>query len=152
MKFYDLDKLIRDPKQDNLYNLFDPTFQGNDTITLQSHIVSPEEEMRIDLICQNIYTSIDQVDILLDINDIDNPINIMMDDSILYPSVTAIPEYYIKIIDNNDIRARLLNSNKSSRKDINRKQYVEQNYSLPPTFTETPDAPVKILNNQIVIG
>jgi hypothetical protein len=152
MKLYDLDKLIRDTKQDNLYNFFDPTYQGNDSINLQTHVVAPEEEMRIDLICNNIYNSVDQVDILLDINDVDNPLNIMMDDVILYPSRSAIPEYYIKVIDNNNIRAKLLNSNKSSRKDTNRKQYVEQNFALPPTFVETPTAPVKILNNQIVIG
>ena len=152
MKLYDLDKLIRDTKQDNLYNFFDPTFKMNIGINLQQHVVAPEEEMRIDLVCNNIYNSIEQVDFLLDLNDIDNPLNIMEGDQILYASVTAIPEYRVKTIDNNNARAQLLNANKSSRKDDNRKKYLDESYVLPPTFVETPEAPVKILNNQIVIG
>ena len=152
MKLYDLDKLIRDTKQDNLYNFFDPTFKMNIGINLQPHVVAPEEEMRIDLVCNNIYNSIEQVDFLLDLNDIDNPLNIMEGDQILYASVTAIPEYRVKTIDNNNARAQLLNANKSSRKDDNRKKYLDESYVLPPTFVETPEAPVKILNNQIVIG
>ena len=88
----------------------------------------------------------------MDLNDIDNPLNIMEGDQILYASVTAIPEYRVKTIDNNNARAQLLNANKSSRKDDNRKKYLDESYVLPPTFVETPEAPVKILNNQIVIG
>jgi hypothetical protein len=152
MKLYDLYKLIRDTKQNNLYNFFDPTFKMNIGINLREHIVAPEEEMRIDLVCNNIYNSIEQVDFLLDLNDIDNPLNIMEGDQILYASETAIPEYRVKTIDNNDARAKLLNANKSSRKDDNRKKYLDESYVLPPTFIETPEAPVKISNNQIVIG
>ena len=152
MKLYDLYKLIRDTKQNNLYNFFDPTFKMNIGINLREHIVAPEEEMRIDLVCNNIYNSIEQVDFLLDLNDIDNPLNIMEGDQILYASETAIPEYRVKTIDNNDARAKLLNANKSSRKDDNRKKYLDESYVLPPTFVETPEAPVKISNNQIVIG
>jgi hypothetical protein len=152
MKLYDLYKLIRDTKQNNLYNFFDPTFKMNIGINLREHIVAPEEEMRIDLVCNNIYNSIEQVDFLLDLNDIDNPLNIMEGDQILYASVTAIPEYRVKTIDNNNARAKLLNANKSSRKDDNRKKYLDESYVLPPTFVETPEAPVKISNNQIVIG
>jgi hypothetical protein len=152
MKLYDLDKLIRDTKQDNLYNFFDPTFKMNIGINLQSHVVAPEEEMRIDLVCNNIYNSTEQVDFLLDLNDIDNPLNIMSGDNILYASITAIPEYRIKTIDNNNARAKLLNANKSSRRDDNRKKYLDENYALPPTFVESPEAPVKISNNQIIIG
>jgi len=152
MKLYDLDKLIRDTKQDNLYNFFDPTFKMNIGINLQSHVVAPEEEMRIDLVCNNIYNSTEQVDFLLDLNDIDNPLNIMSGDNILYASITAIPEYRIKTIDNNNARAKLLNANKSSRRDDNRKKYLDDNYVLPPTFVETPESPVKISNNQIIIG
>jgi hypothetical protein len=152
MKLYDLYKLIRDTKQNNLYNFFDPTFKMNIGINLREHIVAPEEEMRIDLVCNNIYNSIEQVDFLLDLNDIDNPLNIMEGDQILYASETAIPEYRVKTIDNNNARAKLLNANKSSRKDDNRKKYLDESYVLPPTFIETPEAPVKISNNQIVIG
>lgn len=175
MKIYDLNKLVKDPKQlvgkyvnqgftdtistsgtsigDSLYNFFDPTFKMNIGINLQQHTVAPEEEMRIDLVCKSVYNnSVDEVDFLLDLNDIDNPLNIMAGDLIYYAVVTAIPEYRITVIDNNDVRAKLLNANKSTRKDSSRKKYVDSNYALPPTFTETPTPPVKIENNQIIIG
>lgn len=152
MKLYDLDKLIRDVNQDGLYNFFDPTFKMNIGINLQLHIVEPEEEMRMDLICSRIYNTTDHVDFLLDLNDIDNPLNIMEGDEILFVFITAIPEYRISIIDSNDIRAKLLNVNKSTRKDNNRRKYVEENYSVSPTMLESPNASVKIQNSQIVIG
>ena len=175
MKLYNLNKLVKDPNQlvgryvnqgfnditstsgisigDSLYNFFDPTFKMNIGINLQEHTVAPEEEMRIDLVCKAVYNnSVDEVDFLLDLNDIDNPLNIMAGDLIYYAVVTAISEYRISVIDNNDIRSKLLNPNKSTRKDSNRQQYIDDNYSLPPTFTETPTSPVKIENNQIIIG
>ena len=152
MKLYDLDKLTRDTKQDNLYNIFDPTFKMNRGYKLTQYVVSPEQEMRIDLISNSIYGNSDYCDFILDINDIDNPLNIMDGDILIYTEFASIDEYRIKTVDNNNARARLLNANKTSRKDNARKQYVEDNYSLPPTFLETPAASVRIESNQIVIG
>lgn len=152
MKLYDLDKLIRDPKQDNLYNLFDPTFKLNLGYNLREFIVGPEQEMRIDLVCQEIYKSVDQVDFLCDLNNIDNPLNIKEGDSILYANYDAISNFRVTIVDNNESRAKLLNVNKSSKKDSNRQKYVEQNFALPPNMKQVPDSAVKIENGQIVIG
>jgi len=152
MKLYDLDKLIRDKKQDNLYNLFDPTFKMVKGYKLTQYVVSPEDEMRIDLISKSMYGDINQCDFILDVNDIDNPLNIMVGDILIYPEFATIGEYRIQVVDNNNARALLLNANKSSRKDDARKKYVEENYSLPPTYLETPVASVRIENNQIVIG
>lgn len=152
MKLYDLDKLIRDPKQDNLYNLFDPTFKLNLGYNLREFIVGPEQEMRIDLVCQEIYKSVDQVDFLCDLNNIDNPLNIKEGDSILYANYDAISNFRVTIVDNNESRAKLLNVNKSSKKDVNRQKYVEQNFALPPNMKQVPDSAVKIENGQIVIG
>ncbi len=152
MEFYDLNKLVRDDNQGGLYNLFDPTFKMLDGIETYEYIVLPEHEMRIDLICNEIYGNVDNCDFLLCINDIDNPLNIMQADILVYPSVTAESEYRVSIVDNNDNRAKLLNPNKSTKKDDNRRKYVEENYSLPPTFLQSPTSPVKIENGQIVIG
>lgn len=152
MILYDLDKLIRDPKQDDLYNLFDPTFKLNTGYNLREFIVSPEQEMRIDLVCKEIYDSVDQVDFLCNLNNIDNPLNIKEGDSILYCNYGAISDFRVKITDNNDVRAKLLNVNKSTKKDNNRQRYVEQNFALPPNMKQVPDSAVKIENGQIVIG
>lgn len=152
MKLYDLDKLIRDTKQDNLYNLYDPTFKLETGINLRQFVVGPEQVMRIDLVCHEIYKSVNQVDFLCDLNNIDNPLNIKEGDVILYPNFDAISYYRVTITDNNDARAKLLNVNKSTKRDNNRQKYVEQNFALPPNVKQVPDASVKIENGQIVIG
>jgi hypothetical protein len=152
MKFYDLDSLVRDSKQNNLYNLAEPTFRKDTTILLQKHIVTPEQTMRLDLVCFELYNRTDYVDFLLSLNDIDNPLNIMEGDEILYAAETAIPDYRLSLAQTNDVRAQLLNVNKTTRKDDSRKKYVEENFSLPPTFNERPQDPIKIENNQLVIG
>lgn len=152
MKIYDLDKLIRDINQDNLYNFFDPTFTLLGGVSLSSHVVSLEQEMRMDLVSQELYSSSDFVDFLLHINDIDNPLNIKQGDIIVYPPITTEPDYRVKNTDNNNVRARLLNVNKSTKKDENRKKYIEDNFSLPPTFLKEPEKAVKIVDGQIVIG
>jgi len=152
MKLYNLDKLIRDTKQDDIYNLFDPTFKMVKGYKLTQYVVLPEEEMRIDLISKSMYNDVNQCDFILDVNDIDNPLNIMAGDILIYPEFATIQEYRIQVVDNNNARALLLNANKSSRKDDARKKYVEDNFSLPPTFLETPAASVRIESNQIVIG
>ena len=152
MKLYNLDKLIRDPKQDDLYNFYDPTFKLETGINLREFVVGPEQIMRMDLVCFEIYKSIDAVDFLCDLNNIDNPLNIKEGDIILYPNYDAISYYRVKITDNNDARAKLLNANKSTKKDNNRQKYVEQNFALPPNMKQVPDSAVKIENGQIVIG
>jgi hypothetical protein len=152
MKLYDLDKLIRDNKQDNLYNLYDPTFKLETGINLRQFVVGPEQVMRIDLVCNEIYKSVNQVDFLCDLNNIDNPLNVKEGDVILYPNFDAISYYRVTITDNNDARAKLLNVNKSTKRDNNRQKYVEQNFALPPNVKQVPDASVKIENGQIVIG
>ena len=152
MKIYSLNKLIRDPNQGNLYSFFDPTFKIINGYQLYEHIVTPEQEMRIDLISQALYKDVDHCDFLLNFNDIDNPLNIMQGDTLLYADISTIPEFHLTITDNTNARATLLNANKSTRIDNNRKKYIEQNYSLPPTFLETPQKAVRIENDQIVIG
>ena len=152
MTIYDLDSLVRDEYQSNLYDFFNPTFLMNSGFQLNIYNVLPEEEMRIDIICNNIYKNIDNIDVLLSINDIDNPLNIMAGDVLYYPDYSIINQYRINLSDNITARNQLINSNKSTRIDSNRKTYIEQNYSLPPTVLETPDKAVKIQNNQIILG
>jgi hypothetical protein len=152
MNLYDIDSLSRDANQDNLYNLFTPTFNTVEGYALDSYLVSQEEEMRLDLISNVVYKSVDYVDLVCNVNDIDNPLNVMMDDFLLIPPMGNVNIYRSKEPDVVETRNILLNSNKTSRIDNNRKQYVEQNYSLPPTFQEVPTQPVKIDNGQIVIG
>lgn len=152
MKLYDIDSLRVDEKQDNLFNLFDATFQIQQDVEQSRLVVGREEMMRMDLICQRIYKNIDEVDFLCDLNDIDNPLNIMENDSIFYTAYGAIDSFRVKEAAKTDTRTSLLNPNKSTKKDKNREKFVEDNFSLPPTFNQTPRSSVSVEGDDIVIG
>jgi len=153
MKLYDIDKLIRDVNQDGLYNLFEPTFTLTGGYPLNVVVAEKDEFMRIDLICSRIYNSINDCDFLLSLNDIDNPLNIMEGDEIYYTSNAIIPQYRAEVEDISETKTpRFLNTNKSSKKDSNRKKYIEEDYALPPTYNKNPQPAVKIEGNQIIIG
>lgn len=152
MKLYDIDKLKRDINQDNLYDLFSPTYKGAKGYQQGTYVVSPEEEMRVDLVSNSVYKSVDYVDFICNLNEIDNPLNIMEGDFLLTAPLESIDIYRANNVDVSEARRSLLNANKSTKIDENRKQYIEQNYALPPTFLDVPTDPVKVENNQIVIG
>lgn len=152
MKLYDIDTLKRDDNQSGLYNLFQPTFKMGLNYPNQTHVVSIEEEMRIDLICKAVYGNVDYCDFILNVNNIDNPLNVKAGDVLLCPSPGAFEDFKVQLSQITDARNQLLNVNKSTKVDTNRQSYVEQNYSLQPTFKDIPSAPVQVVNNQIVIG
>lgn len=154
MKIVDIDKLVRDENQDNLYNLFGSTFKYVDPGVADSTsvFVSEEESMRIDLISQRVYNSDEHVDILLNINYIDNPLNIMEGDELIYPGLGSIAYFRPDDVERETTPKVLLNPEKSTKVDEARKQYVEQNYTLTPTSIDVPQEPVKIVGNNIVIG
>jgi len=152
MKLYDIENLSRDPNQDDLYNLFNKTYIDYPAAQSTNYVVDQDEEMRMDLISFRIYGSVDYVDFLCNFNQIDNPLNIMPGDIIKYVELTDVTSFNNKDTNVEEVRKGLLNSNKSTRKDPNRKQFVEQGYSLPPNFLETPQAPVRLDGNVLVIG
>lgn len=152
MEIYDLSTLRRDLNQDDLYNFFVMTYKNYTGGQLSVTSVEPQNDMRIDLVCNSIYDSIEYCDILLNLNDIDNPLNIMSGDVILFPTIGAIPEYRVKDSNLENTRALLLNSRKSSRQDPNRRRFVEENPQLPPNFQQVPAPSVRIEGNELVIG
>ena len=152
MDFYDLDNLARDIAQNNLYDFFDPTFQYFTGAVLYQYQVSAYEEMRIDLICNEIYGSTDYVDFLLDLNNIDNGLNILTNDILLYVTSDQIQYFRIDETTAKTLRNTYLNANKVSQPDPNRASYVSNNYNLPPTFLNIPASSVNIVGGQIVLG
>lgn len=152
MEIYDLNTLAKDLNQDNLYNFFVLTFKKYTGGELGVISVEPQNDMRIDLVCQSIYGSIDYCDILLNLNDVVNPLNIIAGDIFVFPPVGIIPEYRVKDSNTENARARLLNSRKSSRQDPNRRRFVEENPQLPPNLLPTPAPAVRIEGNELVIG
>ena len=66
----------------------DPAFQYLKEVEMDRYLVQKGEDMRVDLVMQSIYGdyNLKDVDVLLFINNIDNPINIREGMVLLYPN------------------------------------------------------------------
>lgn len=157
MNIYDLDvKRIKQSLDKELgtqyfWDLTQSTFKSRNDVSMNYWYVQQDEDMRIDLICYRIYDNTDNIDILLNVNRIDNPLNIKNGDVLRYPSENDIYLFRVTEDEKQSVQ-KLLNRNKAPKKDSNRKDYVEKNYSLPPTVLQTPTEPVSIVGKDIVIG
>jgi len=152
MKIDDIDKLKRS-SNDNLYDLTKLTFRSTfDGLNFGEYKIQKGEEMRIDLICQSIYGNIDYIDIILNINNISNPLNVKEGTIIIYPTADSITELRIKDSKSNNIQISLSSGNKASTPDPSRQKYVEENYSLPPTIMDKPTEQVTVSGDTIKIG
>jgi hypothetical protein len=120
-------------------------------VNYQQYEVQKGEEMRIDLVCQSIYGSLDYIDIILNANNIDNPLNIKEGTIIIYPTGNVDGLRYSDIKKQNAAEV-LTNTNKQQRKDNNRKKYVENQYSLPPTIMNERTQQYDISSDVIVLG
>lgn len=152
MKIDDINKLKKSTN-DNLYDLskltFRSTFEG---LNFGEYKIQKGEEMRIDLICQSIYGNIDYIDIILNINNISNPLNVKEGTIIIYPSADSIENLRLKDSKNNNVQVSLSSGNKASITDPERQKYVEENYSLPPTIMDRPTEQVIVSGDTIKIG
>ena len=157
MNIYDLDvrrikqSLDKELGEEYFWDLNQSTFKSRNDVSLNYWYVQQDEDMRIDLICYRIYDNTDNIDILLNVNRIDNPLNIKSGDVLRYPSESDIYLFRVTEDEKQSVQ-KLLNRNKAPRKDSNRKDYVEKNYSLPPTVLQVPTEPVSIVGKDIVIG
>lgn len=165
MDIFSLFKTIKTDAKDGLYNLFQPTivFRNDD---MQEYTVTDTDEMRIDLIYQNmynmtpttIYDSLENIDIILKLNNIDNPLNIKEGMVLKFPTVGKFDTYrYSEILEdtNNDVIKQLgvpNRPNKTTKVDPNRQNYIENDYSLSPVVLDTPREPVRIIDGKFSIG
>lgn len=149
-----------------IYDLFKPTIIVDTTNNLQSYVVKREEEMRIDLLFQNIYelesaiilNYLGEIDIILALNGIDNPLNIKEGMTILYPPLGELYKYRVVETDGEKAKEKVVKKlavpNKQTKQDPSRKSYVENGYSLPPTVNSAPKPAVTFdsKNNKISVG
>jgi hypothetical protein len=113
MRIFDLDNIVNIEQYGKLYDLFQNNYTYSKSDIEFTYVVEREMESRIDLICNKLYSNIDNIDFLLSYNKIDNPLNIMENDIIYYIDVFKIDQSKIlnNLIDVNKIR--VLNNNKS---------------------------------------
>lgn len=170
MNIFSLYNTVKFNTTDGVYNLFEPTIIfKNDSASIdnwQEYTVTDTDEMRIDLIFQNmynitpnsIYEMLENIDIILRINNIDNPLNIKEGMVLRFPTMGQFETYrYSEVLEqtNNDVIKQLgvqNNPNKTTRVDPNRQNYIENDFSLSPVVLDTPREPVRIVDGRFSIG
>jgi len=152
MNISDINVLRRTVVNENLYDLtkltFKTTYQG---VKYNTYKVQKGEEMRIDLICNSIYGNIDQIDTLLNFNDISNPLNIKEGTVIYYPEPISLNSFKINETTTENVQAKISTAGKATTIDQNRKDYIEQNYTLPPTVLDRPTEQVVLTGNTVKV-
>lgn len=141
------------------FNLYYPQLAFSNS-SLGKYIVQSGEEMRIDLVMLSIYDenmySLKDTDVILFLNNIDNPLNINVGDEIYYPDIEALKSYryYIDTASRagEDVRKQLATPNKTAKPDPARKKFIDNGYSLPPVVLDEAKPPVRLEGDKIVIG
>ena len=144
----------------NNYNLYYPQLLFRRDIELNAYTVQRGEEMRVDLIMMSMYNDdsylLEHIDVILFINGIDNPLNIVEGDILYFPEPQNLDFWRFtfepRVRAGENIRKALATPNKTSRVDSSRKKFVESGYSLPPVVLSESKAPVRLENGKIVIG
>jgi len=163
---YGVDDIEMPSDRNFLYDLFKATIRNFvDTVKLQTYIVKPEEEMRIDNILKNMYELSDaetsnyyeEIDVILIINNIDNPLNIKSGQVLLYPSLADFDNFRIKnetdiSTDSKQTIARLGVPDKTTRTDSTRQKYLQDGVALPPTINSVAKEGAQIKNGNYIVG
>jgi hypothetical protein len=126
---------------------------------LASYTVQRGEDMRIDLVMKSIYDNLynlKDVDILLYINNIDNPINIREGMILYYPDPSSFEGYRfyeeVSAAVKKSVKQSLGVLNKTTRVDEKRKKFLDSDYSLPPVVLQESRPSVTMDDNKIKVG
>jgi len=142
------------------FNIYYPQFFYSNRNNLNTYIVQKGEEMRIDLVLLSMYNDdslvLPNIDVILFINGIDNPLNIFEGDVLYYPAQSALDSYRYVFSESSkagqNIRKALAVPNKTTIKDDNRKKFIDNGFALPPVVLSESKPPVRIEGDKIVIG
>lgn len=157
-------KNIKEINEDNIDRLFDPSFLYRDDREFNYIEIRQEHEMRIDLVLMDMYNlepnevvaHLDKIDVILYINGIINPLNIIKGDILRFPSLESIDDFRVseESIESSKMnnKNKLSVPNKSTRRDKNRQKFKDNDYSLPPVVLNSPKNPVSIKNGNFKIG
>ena len=129
------------------------------TVEMYEYTVQKGEDMRLDLIMKAIYndsSTFSDVDIILYLNGIDNPLNIREGQKIKYINKTDFDRFrYVELGGDKNglaIKSILGAPNKTTRVDSNRTKFLESGYTLPPVLLSKSEPSVKIDETKIIVG
>lgn len=138
---------------------WDLSFPGISNINsnVSTYTVQKDEDMRIDLVMKSIYdySILSDIDIILYINNIDNPLNIREGMVLYYPSEESLTNYRLGdevISKSKSVKQQLGVLNKTTRVDEKRKKFIDADYSLPPVVKQQSSPSVTFDSENIKIG
>lgn len=157
MNIKSLDKL---PKINGVYDLYITYKTANKSIGIYTYLLTDRHNMRIDLLCYDIYGNTENIDILCNINGILNPLTIQQN-TLMY----FIDEQDLDSIRNDDnIKNAIINliSNANSGKeysiDKNRikdklaiKNTENDKQYIPPNIIQTVDNKIEYSDGYIIL-
>lgn len=144
-----------------LYNLFITTYNGN-TVDLNVFICDRKHNMRLDLVCNDIYNTTRFVGTLCQLNNILNPFSISEGDVLFYctdidaEGLLNVPEIIRQSgIDQllSQVKSDLISALKKRQKDPNVKSIANRNVdNIPPSVLPNNSPQIVVDNNKIKIA
>ena len=159
-----LNEFVRFDEDLDLFDITQSYLVLRNDVSFSEIEVEEWHEMRVDLLFRDMYNLepfevglyLGNVDIILFVNNIDNPLNIKRGMTLRFPSsLEDFDKFRFTEDPSSDrlsVKERLVVPNKSTKKDKSREKFKENGFSLPPTVLEKPRPPVRIENGQFSIG
>jgi len=155
MELYDITSLKKTTRSGSNYDLFEVRYQRPDTpdgdFGLRPYTIKRGEDMRMDLVSMSIYGTTEYVDFLCFINNISNPLNIKARDTIIYVIRENIESFKVRVKSDDVIQA-VAKSNRATKPDASREEYLSNNLSLPPNILEQPVEQIIVAGDLIKLG
>lgn len=163
IKSIDLKNTLIDENGEEYLDLSIPSFRYN-TLGVKDIFTVTTQEMRIDLISYQYYSTMSYIDALMNVNNITNPFSIKTGDTLIIPNITddnyKRPEI-VKDLSNDDIlkpTPRKEYNQKDEDRERRLKQLVNDNKSSLPLEQHKPNELTrnqvikKYINGKIVLG
>jgi hypothetical protein len=159
-----LNEFVRFDEDLDLFDITQSYLILREDLSFSEIEVEEWHEMRVDLLFRDMYNLdpfevglyLGNIDIILFVNNIDNPLNIKRGMTLRFPSsLEDFDKFRFTEDPSSDrlsVKERLVVPNKSTKKDKSREKFKENGFSLPPTVLEKPRPPVRIENGQFSIG
>lgn len=145
-------------KDGQAFNLYIQVLIAKKTYNVFNFICDEKHEMRIDLICMDIYQHMENIDILTNINGIINPLSIKSGDILYYvddaeaESIRSDENILKTILDSikSANKGKEMKQDKNRQKDVNKRNETEKTKAyIPPNIVETSN--VEINNGKIIL-
>lgn len=165
MKIKSIEQVKKDVAQDNKsykpeYNLYVEVLVNNVNIKLFEFVCTKRHEMRLDLVCFDIYGNQDYIDVLSNLNVMFNVFDVKENDIILFIEQENIDNVASSQSVINNIKDQLKTANKGKsfkqdnnrQKDVAKRTQTEKNKTyIPPNILDTNNSNMQNANGVITL-